>query len=77
MISDYNYVLNYWLNSYYGLFSGFTEAVTEAGVVKYYLRGLVSVGAKIGQVECRTNRTYTTFTNILYYDDLYYEFTQV
>lgn len=57
---------------------GFAEAVTrEDGVVKYYLRGLVSVGSKFGEEACQANRTYTTFTNILYYDDLFYQFTQV
>lgn len=56
---------------------GFTEAVTTEEGVKYYLRGLVSIGSKLRQVECRANRTYTTFTNVLFYDDLFYPYTQV
>lgn len=53
------------------------EERTADGSVRYYLRGLVSVGSQLGRIECRVNRTYTTFTNVLFYDYLFYEFTQV
>lgn len=57
---------------------GFSQAENiDGGRLRFFLRGLVSVGSQLGQVGCRTNRTYTTFTNIMYYDELFYEFTQV
>lgn len=57
---------------------GFAEKVTrKSGVVKYYLRGLVSVGSKIKEAGgCVSNRAYTTFTNVLYYDHFFNQFTQ-
>lgn len=56
---------------------GFAEAKKEEnGVIKYHLRGLVSVGSRVvGGVEaCHANRTYTTFTNIMKYQELFLEF---
>lgn len=55
---------------------GFTEKEESADGERFYLRGLVSVGSKQGQAECRTNRTYTTFTNIMFYSTLFYKYTQ-
>lgn len=53
---------------------GFAEAVQFGNKVKYYLRGLVSVGSAMHQRTCRANDTYTTFTNVLYYDNLFYKY---
>lgn len=56
---------------------GFTEKKETEDGDRFYLRGLVSVGSNSwGKVECRTNRTYTTFTNIMFYNTLYYKYTQ-
>lgn len=58
---------------------GFAEAVVEDGLVKYYLRGVVSVGSKSvkGVDACHANRTYTTFTNIQFFDTLIFPFTKL
>lgn len=53
------------------------EARAHGDSVRYYLRGLVSVGTKLGQIECKAVRTYTTFTNVLFYDNMFYKYTQV
>lgn len=42
---------------------------TEDGRVKWYLRGIVSVGAN--KLDSCDSDKYTTFTNVAYYDKLF------
>lgn len=53
---------------------GLVIPIGKDGVTKYYLRGLVSVGGAAG-TECAVNH-YTTFTNVLQYEEFFFFYTQ-
>lgn len=47
----------------------------DAGVTKYFLRGLVSVGPNAA--ECKPNGAFLAFTDIVYYERIVLKYTQV
>lgn len=52
---------------------GYVEPKVESGITHYYLRGLVSLGSK--STGCAVT-TYTTYTNVLFYDYHFFKYTE-